>query len=276
MTLPTTYGEAIAAAQPLIGLREARVLLREAAGASAAAVQAFPERALAPEAARRFTDWVARRAAGEPVAYLLGAREFYGRMFGVGPEVLIPRPETELLVELALAKAAEFAAPRLLDLGTGSGAIAITLALEAPGASVAAVEYSAAALARARANAEALAARIDWYSGCWLAPLGDRTFDVIVSNPPYIRAGDHHLGEGDLRFEPGSALSSGPDGLADIRTIIAGAPAHLARGGWLLFEHGYDQAEPVRALLAEAGFSAVESVRDLAGIERASLGRLEN
>lgn len=273
MTLPATYGEAIAAAQPLIGLREARLLLREAAGASAAAVQAFPERALAPEAARRFSDWVARRAAGEPVAYLLGEREFYGRSFGVGPEVLIPRPETELLVELALARIADLPTAKVLDLGTGSGAIAVTLALEAPDSIVSAVDRSAAALARASANAQALAARVRFLEGSWFEPVGDERFDLIVSNPPYIRDDDHHLREGDLRFEPGSALASGADGFADIRLIVASAREHLTEGGWLLFEHGYDQAPGARALLAAAGFTGIESVRDLAGIERVTLGR---
>lgn len=273
MTLPATYGEAIAAAQPLIGLREARLLLREAAGASAAAVQAFPERALAPEAARRFSDWVVRRAAGEPVAYLLGEREFYGRSFGVGPEVLIPRPETELLVELALARIADLPTAKVLDLGTGSGAIAVTLALEAPDSIVSAVDRSAAALARASANAQALAARVRFLEGSWFEPVGEERFDLIVSNPPYIREDDHHLREGDLRFEPGSALASGADGFADIRLIVASAREHLTEGGWLLFEHGYDQAPGARALLAAAGFTGIESVRDLAGIERVTLGR---
>lgn len=272
MGLPETFGEALASAQLLIGLREARLLLREACGASAAAVQAFPERTLVPDAAAQFCDWVSRRAAGEPVAYLLGQREFYGRMFGVGPEVLIPRPETELLVEEALARISGWVAPRVLDLGTGSGAIAITLALEAPQAVVSAVEFSAAALDRAKSNATALGAPVSWYHGSWCEPLGDAVFDCIVSNPPYICAEDHHLGEGDLRFEPVSALASGADGLSDIRAIIAAAPKHLSAGAWLLFEHGYDQAVWVRSLLAAAGFSAPGSVRDLAGIERVSFG----
>lgn len=273
MSLPKTFGDAIAHAQPLIGLREARLLLREASGASAAVVQAFPERALAPDAAAQFCDWVARRAAGEPVAYLLGGREFYGRTFGVGPEVLIPRPETELLVEEALARISRLAAPRVLDLGAGSGAIAITLALEAPQAVVSAVEFSAEALDRAKSNATALGAPVSWYHGSWCEPLGDAVFDCIVANPPYICAADHHLGEGDLRFEPVSALASGKDGLNDIREIITVAPRHLAIGGCLLLEHGYDQAAAVRSLLARAGFAAPDSVRDLAGIERVTFGQ---
>lgn len=269
--LPATLGEALARARGQIALVDAQILLREASGATRAQIVAFPERALAAEAAARFSDWLARRARGEPVAYILGAREFYGRMFRVTGATLIPRPETELLVELALARVAALAAPRMLDLGTGSGAIATSLALERPQADVSAIDFSAAALDVARANALALGARVSFLHGSWYAPLDDAArYDCIVSNPPYIADADQHLAQGDLRFEPRSALASGADGLDDIRHIVAGAPARLRPGGWLLIEHGYDQAGAVRALLAGAGLREAASWPDLAGIERVS------
>lgn len=272
MSLPTTLGEALSVAQGQIDVREARLLLREASGASAAALAAFPERALAPDAAARFLDGLARRAAGEPIAYILGWREFYGRRFAVSPAVLIPRPDTELLVEAALARLADWPAPRVLDLGTGSGAIAISLALEAPHAQVSAVERSPDALAVAAHNAAALGALVRLRQGSWLEPMAGESFELVVSNPPYIRPGDPHLSQGDLRFEPLSALRAEEMGLADIETIIRTAPAHLVKGGWLMLEHGYDQAEAVRELLVQGGFCEVASLRDLAGIERVSLG----
>ena len=220
-----------------------------------------------------------RREQGEPMAYLLGQREFYGLDFIVSPAVLIPRPETELLVELALAHlpASALAPPpaqpaRLLDMGTGSGALAVALAHTRPELQVCALDASLAALAIARQNAAKHQVAIeliesDWYGAL---PPGVR-FDVIVANPPYIVAGDPHLQQGDLRFEPIDALTDHQDGLSSLRQIIAGAPKHLQSGGWLLMEHGYDQAESVRALLTQAGagrFTQIQSWRDLAGIER--------
>jgi release factor-specific protein-(glutamine-N5) methyltransferase len=228
-------------------------------------------RARAGQAAR-YVELLDRRAAGEPVAYLLGEREFYGRRFGVSPAVLIPRPETELIVDLVKARRPG-AAPAVLDLGTGSGALAVTLALEIPAARVTAVDLSPAALAVARGNAAALGAQVSFVESDWFAAVGAARFDFIVSNPPYIVDDDPHLAEGDVRFEPRSALASGRSGLDDLTRIAAAAPAFLAPGGWLLMEHGYDQAAAVRALLAAAGFVAVESARDLAGIERVTLGR---
>lgn len=226
--------------------------------------------------AAAFRQLQARRLAGEPVAYLLGEREFYSRMFRITPDVLIPRPETELLVELALAHAPQSGTVRALDLGTGSGIVALTLALEQPAWQVDAVDCSPAALTVASDNAQRLGAanvrlrHSDWYGSL----ASDERFHLIVSNPPYIHASDPHLAQGDLRFEPAGALTDHADGLSCIRAIIDGARRHLLPQGWLLFEHGYDQAAECRRLLAQAGFGPVESVSDLAGIERVTLGRL--
>ncbi len=272
--LPASLGEALAAARGRIPASEARMFLREVTGCSAAQVAAYPERALSAEQAARYAGLLERRAAGEPVAYLLGEREFYGRSFRVSPAVLIPRPETELIVDLVKARVAPGTAPAVLDLGTGSGALAVTLALEIPAARVTAVDLSPAALEVARANAAALGAQVSFVESDWFAAVGAERFEIIVSNPPYIVDDDPHLAEGDVRFEPRSALASGRSGLDDLTLITAAAPAFLAPGGWLLMEHGYDQAEAVRALLGAAGFVAVESARDLAGIERVSLGQL--
>lgn len=259
-------------AQGKIDRVDAKLLLRNAAQVSAVTLVAHPEQALAPEQAAQFADWLARRVAGEPVAYLLGAREFYGRMFSVTPQTLIPRPDTELLVELTLEKAQGWESPRVLDLGTGSGAIAVSVACERPGATVTAVDASAGALEVATRNAAKLGAEVRFLLGDWLAPVKGESFEVIASNPPYIAPQDEHLSQGDLRFEPQSALSAKEDGLADLRRIIEQAPAHLSPNGWLLLEHGYDQAQAVRALLSAAGFAQVQSWQDLAGIERVSGG----
>jgi release factor glutamine methyltransferase len=215
----------------------------------------------------------ARRLRGEPIAYIVGLREFYGLDFRVTPDVLIPRPDTELLVELAMERLPTGGA--LLDMGTGSGAIAVAIAHSRRDAFVTALDASAAALAIARENAAAHQARVTLLESDWYGALAkDQRFAVIASNPPYIVEGDVHLSQGDLRFEPVDALTDHGDGLSDLRTIIDGAPAHLAPQGWLLMEHGYDQAAAVRALLAGTGFMDVQSWRDLAGIERVSGGRL--
>ena len=212
-----------------------------------------------------------RRAAGEPVAYLTGRKEFYGLALQVDARVLDPRPDTETLVDWALELIAPLPAPRLADLGTGSGAIALALQSQRPTAQVLAVDASSDALAVAQANATRLGLRVHFRQGDWMAGLEGLVFDAIVSNPPYIAAEDPHLAA--LTHEPLQALASGADGLEDIRTIVAQAPAHLVAGGWLLLEHGYDQAEAVRDLLRAAGFGAVSSRQDLAGIERCSGGR---
>ena len=247
--------------------REARLLLAAATGFSEASVLAFQERSLPGEAEDRFTEFVSRRKTGEPVAYILGRKDFYGIELAVNPAVLIPRPETELLVDLALEREFSSAA----DLGTGCGAIAIALKKQRPRANVVAVEASAAALVVARRNAARYGLDVDWRHGRWLEPLGAERFDLIVSNPPYVVAGDPHLAE--LRFEPASALVAGPDGLDAIREIARGAAAHLAPGGWLLVEHGMGQDLAVRELLAAGGLEAVSTWPDLAGIPRVSGGK---
>ncbi|CAM5219913.1 Release factor glutamine methyltransferase OS=Castellaniella defragrans OX=75697 GN=prmC PE=3 SV=1 [Castellaniella defragrans] len=217
----------------------------------------------------------ARRVAGEPMAYLLGRREFLGRDFRVTPDVLIPRPETELLVECALAAVAKVPEPHVLDLGTGSGIVAVSMALDRSDARVQAVDNSAPALSLARMNARALGAKLLFSLGNWYdSPLGFSEFDVIVSNPPYVRAGDAHLSSGDLRFEPRGALTDGADGLSALREIVRGAPSHLSAAGALCVEHGFDQAPAVRELFRAQGFEGIASLRDLAGIERVTWGRL--
>jgi release factor glutamine methyltransferase len=221
-----------------------------------------------------FDTLLTRRMAGEPIAYLTGTREFYGRPFRVSPDVLIPRPDTELLVELALARMPAGQVMDVLDLGTGSGCIAITLTLERPLARLTAVDRSAAALAIARQNAEDLGARVEFLASDWFAALAGRDFDLIVSNPPYIAAADPHLAWGDVSFEPLSALAAGIDGLDDLRRLIAAARAHLKPGGTLLLEHGYDQADAVRDLLRESGVRQPRSWADLSGILRVSGGEV--
>ncbi|MDR2000875.1 MAG: peptide chain release factor N(5)-glutamine methyltransferase [Zoogloeaceae bacterium] len=265
-----TAGEALASARGLIEPAEAKLLLRHVLGCSAAELTAHPERLLTASQSTRYAAFTERRAAGEPVAYLTGTREFYGRDFHVTPAVLIPRPETELLVETVLQKVKPGETPRILDLGTGSGCIAITLALELDCA-VTAVDISAEALAVARGNAERLGARVEFLESDWFAKVAG-AFDFIIGNPPYVAAGDPHLAQGDLRFEPMTALASGNDGLTAIRRILTDARCHLTTGGWLFIEHGYDQAEAMSQLFAEAGFHTIEQQRDLAGIIRISGG----
>jgi len=261
----------VAEALRMLEAREARLLLAAATGFSEASVLAHPERELPAQAAAQFREFAARRARGEPIAYILGKKEFYGLPLAVSAAVLIPRPETELLVELALACAPASA----LDLGTGSGAIALVLKRQLPRTHIVAVEASAAALAVARRNAAALGLEVDFRQGRWFDRVPGERFDVVVSNPPYVAEGDPHLAEGDLRFEPRDALVGGPDGLDAIREIIRGAPAHLKPGGRLLLEHGLGQDAAVRSLLMEAGLEGVTTWPDLAGIARVTGGRLK-
>lgn len=272
-------GCTIATAQrssPLDGL-ETRMLLMHALGLTRVQLITQSEHKLRAEEALRFTALLQRRVAGEPIAYIVGQREFFGLPFLVTTDVLIPRPDTELLVELALQRAPLNS--RVLDLGTGSGAIAVALAHSRADLHVSALDVSAAALDVARHNAAYILAtsgcalrllQSDWYD----ALESNEQFALIAANPPYIEAGDAHLSQGDLRFEPIGALTDHADGLSALRTIIHGAPAHLAPGGWLLMEHGFDQAAAVRALLLAQGFKDVQSWQDLAGIERVSGGVL--
>lgn len=241
---------------------------------------AHDDHALDLAQAQDFMARLAERARGVPLAYLLGEREFHGLVLRVTPDVLVPRPDTEVLVDWALevlaqrqqvrASVAAAAAPKVADLGTGSGAIALALKHACPEAEICAVDLSPAALAVARANGQRLALPVEWLQGDWFAPLAGRRFDLVVSNPPYIDAGDPHLAA--LHAEPRSALTPGADGLAALRLLCAGAPAHLQAGGWLLVEHGFDQAAAVRMLLVAAGLTGVTTRRDLAGHERCTAG----
>jgi release factor glutamine methyltransferase len=220
----------------------------------------------------KFEALIARRMAGEPIAYILGYREFYGLKLKVTPDTLIPRPDTETLVEAALEKIEPNLPLSICDLGTGTGAIALAIAKHRPLAHVTALDFSEGALAVAQENAQQLTiANVTFLKSNWLSHLNQQRFNIIVSNPPYIEAEDVHLAHGDLRFEPRSALASGKDGLNDIRAIIAQAPAYLAHNGWLMFEHGYNQAKAVADLLSQAGFSHVQTMHDLAGHPRVTL-----
>jgi release factor glutamine methyltransferase len=259
-----TIAEALRASG--IETREARLLLAHLTGFSEASVLAFPERALPPEHEDRFLNAAARRRNGEPVAYILGEKEFYGLRLMVNPAVLVPRPETELLVDLALQR--EFATA--LDLGTGSGAIALAIKRHRPAARVVAVDSSAAALVVAQRNGVALGLEVDWRHGRWFDAVPER-FELVVANPPYVAAGDPHLA--DLRFEPASALVAGADGLDAVREIVAPARMHLASGGWLLIEHGLGQDAAVRSMMRTSGLEEVQTWPDLSAIGRVSGGR---
>ena len=249
--------------------REARLLLAAATGFSEASVLAYPERCLSPETESRFREYVERRQKNEPVAYILGRKEFYGIELTVNPAVLIPRPETELLVELALQR--EFSS--VVDLGTGSGAIALAIKRHRPKARVLAVEASAAALVVAKRNAARLGLDIEFMHGQWFGPLAGQRLDLIVSNPPYVAHGDPHLA--DLRFEPAEALVSAPDGLSALREISGHANSHLNPGGWLLLEHGIGQEIEVRAHLERGGLEELATWPDLAGIPRVTGGKVK-
>lgn len=253
--------------------REAGLLAAAALDQPLAWIYAHGDEPLRPEIARRYAELVARRAEGIPFAYLVGRREFYGRDFSVSPDTLIPRPETEHLVEWTLALPLPDDA-RVADIGTGSGCIALTLAAERPSWRLIGTDLSEQALAVAQVNRARLGCdNVEFIAGDLLAPLNDREpFGAIVSNPPYVAADDAHLLDGDIRHEPRMALTPGADPLAVIRSLIDQAPGHLRDGGWLLVEHGFDQGETVRALFTDAGYGAVESRRDLAGIERVTGG----
>ncbi len=250
------------------------LLLAAALGKNRSYLHTWPERIVTTEAAATFSEYLERRRSGEPVAYILGQQGFWKLDLEVAPHTLIPRPDTELLVETALERLPATPA-KVLDLGTGTGAIALALASERGGWQVTAVDRVAEAVALAERNRERLRlGNVRVLESHWYSALQGERFDMIISNPPYIRAADPHLVAGDVRFEPASALVAGDDGLDDLRTIIAQAPQHLASAGWLLLEHGYDQAAAVRELLAKHDFEQIESREDLGGHERITLGRL--
>lgn len=261
-------------ARPRIDAVDGELLLAHVLQRPRAWLHAHSDETLQAAISDRFQDLVSRRERGEPVAYLTGRRGFWGFDLTVTPATLIPRPETELLVELALQRLPSGPTSRIADLGTGSGAIALALAQERPRTQVVATDASEDALAVARANARELAiGNIQFRSGDWMEPLKGEAFDLIASNPPYIAAGDPHLAAGDLRFEPAVALASGMDGLDAIRTIVRDAPAHLYSQGWLLLEHGWEQGNAVRALMQSAGFVDIRTERDLEDRDRVSLAR---
>jgi len=253
---------------------DAEVLLACVLGKPRSHLHAWPERVPPVAARHRFTALLQRRVAGEPVAYLTGVREFWSLPLAVTPDTLIPRPETETLVALALEKVPASSHARIADLGTGSGAIALAIARERPDCHVTATDASATAVAVASRNARELGIRnVEFLTGNWCEPLQGTAFDLIVSNPPYIPQDDPHLGQGDVRFEPRQALAAGPEGMDDLRAIASCARAHLRSGGWLLLEHGYDQGGSAIRLLAEAGYREVSDHADDAGHDRVVAGR---
>lgn len=248
---------------------DAEVLIAHVLGLDRAALIAAPARVIDDDPREQIASLLQRREHGEPVAYITGRREFWSLPLAVTPAVLIPRPETELLVERALAHIQPGSDSVIADLGTGSGAIALAIARERPRARIVATDASPEALGIARANADALRIdTVDFRAGEWLAALGDERFEVIVSNPPYIRVDDPHLTEGDIRFEPRAALVSGADGLDAIRIIVRDARRHLRPGGRLLLEHGHDQADAIEGLLKQSGYREIRGYHDLAGHRR--------
>lgn len=247
---------------------EGRILASHAWGVTASWLIAHDTDTLTPQQHAQFQALFERRLNGEPIAYITGEREFYGRSFRITPATLIPRPETELLVEVVLAHIPLQQATDILELGTGSGCIAVSLALERPCARITAIEQSDAALSIAKMNARKWDAQLEFLQSDWFSALANRKFDIIVSNPPYVASLDPHLHQGDVRFEPLRALTSGLKGLDDLAHIIANAPSYLKPRGAVFLEHGYDQAEAICDLLAETGFSNIRTWQDLAGKDR--------
>ena len=267
-----TVAEAIRDAAKRIEHSEVRLLLAHALGLARSDLILHSDRPLRGGERVRFEALAERRAAGEPVAYIVGEREFYGLAFRVTPGVLIPRPETEHLVEQALERLPAGEAHSVLELGTGSGAVAVALAHERPRLKLTATDISEVALAVAAENARRRGAGIEFLLSDWFAALGARRFQMIVANPPYVASGDPHLHQGDVRFEPPLALAGGEDGLACLRAIVAAARRHLQPPGWLLLEHGYDQGPACLALLREAGYEDANDYPDLAGQPRICAG----
>jgi release factor glutamine methyltransferase len=252
---------------------DAEVFVMHVTGLTRAQLITHGDQALTAEQETLLNTLLARRAQGEPVAYLTGEREFWSLPLHVTPAVLIPRADTELLVEVALEKIPREASWTIADLGTGSGAVALAIAHDRPRCHVLALDQSGAAIAVARDNAQRLGlANVECLQGNWFEPLAGMTVDLLAGNPPYIAERDPHLSQGDVRFEPRAALASGIDGLDDIRHLVAQAGAYLRAGGWLMLEHGFDQGNAVRALFAAAGFLAIETRRDASGLERVTLG----
>lgn len=275
-----TLREALRTAQKKLGNTsdsaqlDAEVLLAYSLDRSRTWLRTWPETALSPEQEEQFNQLISRRQAGEPIAYLTGEREFWDMSLVVSNATLIPRPETERLVELVLEKIPKEAHWQIADLGTGSGAIALALARERPHCHVFATDVSEDALSVAKNNARKHSiSNATFLQGSWLEPLADQQFELIVSNPPYVHPDDPHLSQGDLRFEPRQALQSSPDGLSDIRIIVEMARKHLTSPGWLLLEHGYDQGPAVKSLLEEWGYVQVQVMEDLTNNERVCLGK---
>ncbi len=266
---------ALTAAAIRVGERiDAELLLLHLVNQSPSWLIAHADDELAPDLLAAYADLIDRRLAGAPVAYLVGHRGFWTLDLEVTPDTLIPRPDTELLVELALERLPQDVSCSVADLGTGSGAVALAIAVERPLSEVIATDASAAALAVARRNADRhLIGNVRFLQGDWLSPLASQRFDLVVSNPPYIESDDAHLSQGDLRFEPAAALASGNDGLDDIRHIVRNAAIHLHPGGWLLFEHGWNQGDAARVLLIDAGYTQVFTAQDLGRQDRVSGGR---
>ena len=253
---------------------DAALLLCRLIGKPRTYLYTWPDKELSEEEENAFEGLVRRRVAGEPIAHILGEREFWNLTLKVTPATLIPRPETELLVEQALQRIPPEAHWKIADLGTGSGAIALVIAKERPGCTVTAMDTSEAALEVALENAQRYALdNLRFRSGNWFTGLEGERFRLIASNPPYVAEEDPHLSQGDLRFEPRSALASGTDGLDDIRRIVSLAPEHLEADGWLLLEHGYDQGDAVRSILDDAGFSEIKGFSDLGGNARVTSGK---
>jgi len=283
-----TITEALAAAQSVLTLAtntealatntevklEAQLLLRHVLQVDRAWLIAHENDLLSPDTQAKFEALLARRLQGEPIAYILGEREFYGLRLQVTPATLIPRPDTETLVEAALANIPKNANVHVLDLGTGSGAIALAIAKNRPQSLVLAVDASHTALQVAKHNADRLKiSNVQFILSDWFSALEDQRFEIIVSNPPYIEADDPHLAQGDLRFEPPDALASGKDGLSDIRTIINQCLTHLKPQGWLMLEHGYNQGTAVADLMSAAGLVDVATIKDLGGNNRVTMGK---